>query len=71
MEEGGMGDERDILCTSKKRINSFRLPLHSRHVSLGSMSDEFTILLQLRASQYSSMAGAGSGSGPANFSGVG
>lgn len=55
----------------EKRINSFRLALHSRHVSLGSMSDEFTILLRLRASQYSSMAGAGLGSGPANFSGVG
>lgn len=66
-----MGGGRDILCTSKKRKNGFRLALHRCHVSLGSMADEFAIPLQLRTSQYSSMAGAGSGSGPANFSGVG
>lgn len=65
------GGERDIWRTSEKRINSIRLALHNRHVSFGSMADEFAIPLQLRTSQYSSMAGAGSGSGPANFSGVG
>lgn len=67
-----MDGEGGIYCVPRKREKkAFGLALHRCHVSLGSMADEFAIPLQLRTSQYSSMAGAGSGSGPANFSGVG
>jgi len=67
MKRGGMRrSSKDVLCISKKRTKQFSVDSGQsyRHVS---MADELAIPLQLRASQYSSMAGAGSGSGPAIF----